>query len=119
MIEYVQEQSTTFNELPFKFEAGSQNVEGAVALHAAIDYLEKIGMDKVEAHEEVLTKRCLEGMEKIPHIHIIGSKDPSEKTGVITFTIDASILMTQRRSSTALASPSVRVITAHSLLALI
>ena len=88
MIEYVQEQSTTFNELPFKFEAGSQNVEGAVALHAAIDYLEKIGMDKVEAHEEVLTKRCLEGMEKIPHIHIIGSKDPSEKTGVITFTID-------------------------------
>jgi cysteine desulfurase/selenocysteine lyase len=88
MIEYVQEQSTTFNELPFKFEAGSQNVEGAVALHAAIDYLENIGMDNIEAHEYELTKHCLEGMKKIPHIHIIGSTDPEEKTGVITFTID-------------------------------
>ena len=88
MIEYVQEQTTSFNELPMKFEAGSQNVEGAVALHAAIDYLESIGMDEIEKHEEVLTKRCLEGMAKIPHIHIVGSTDPAEKTGVITFTID-------------------------------
>lgn len=88
MIEYVKEQSTTFNELPFKFEAGSQNVEGAVALHAAIDYLQDLGMDNIEAHEEELTRHCLEGMKKIPHIHIIGSTDPAEKTGVITFTID-------------------------------
>ena len=88
MIEYVKEQSTTFNELPFKFEAGSQNVEGAVALHAAIDYLEDLGMDNIEAHEEELTRHCLEGMKRIPHIHIIGSTDPAEKTGVITFTID-------------------------------
>ncbi len=88
MIEYVQEQTTTFNELPYKFEAGSQNVEGAVALHAAIDYLEAIGMDNVEKHEEELTKRCLEGMLKLPHIHILGSTDETEKTGVISFTID-------------------------------
>ncbi len=59
MIEYVQEQTTSFNELPYKFEAGSQNVEGAVALHAAIDYLNDIGMDQVEAHEHELTKHCL------------------------------------------------------------
>ena len=88
MIEYVQEQTTTFNDLPYKFEAGSQNVEGAVALHAAIDYLEAIGMDNVEKHEEELTKRCLEGMLKLPHIHILGSTDETEKTGVISFTID-------------------------------
>lgn len=88
MIEYVQEQTTSFNELPFKFEAGSQNVEGAVALRAAIEYLETLGMDEVEAHEHALTTHCLEGMKKIPHIHIIGSTDPAEKTGVITFTID-------------------------------
>ena len=88
MIEYVQEQTTSFNELPMKFEAGSQNVEGAVALHAAIDYLEAIGMDNIEAHELELTKHCLEGLKKLPFIHIIGSTDPAEKTGVISFTID-------------------------------
>lgn len=88
MIEYVQEQTTSFNELPYKFEAGSQNVEGAVALHAAVDYLDDIGMDQVEEHEHELTKHCLEGMLKLPHIHILGSTDPSEKTGVISFTID-------------------------------
>lgn len=88
MIEYVQEQTTTFNELPYKFEAGSQNVEGAVMLHAAIDYLTDLGMDNVQAHEKELTTRCLEGMKKIPHINILGSKNPEEKTGVISFTID-------------------------------
>lgn len=88
MIEYVQEQTTTFNVLPFKFEAGTENVEGAVALHAAIDYLEDIGFDAIGEHEHELTVRCLEGMKKLPYIHIIGSTDPAEKTGVISFTID-------------------------------
>ena len=88
MIEYVQEQHTTYNVLPYKFEAGSQNVEGAVALKAAIEYLEALGMDEIEAHEQELTTRCLEGMKKIPHIHIIGSLDPKEKNGVISFTIE-------------------------------
>ena len=64
MIEYVQEQTTTFNVLPFKFEAGTENVEGAVALHAAIKYLNNYGWDKIEEHEYELTKRCLEGMKK-------------------------------------------------------
>ena len=88
MIEYVQEQTTTFNVLPFKFEAGTENVEGAVALHAAIDYLNDLGWDNIEEHEHELVVHCLEGMKKIPHIHIIGSTDPAEKTGVISFTID-------------------------------
>jgi cysteine desulfurase len=88
MIEYVQEQTTTFNVLPFKFEAGTENVEGAVALHAAIKYLNNYGWDKIEEHEYELTKRCLEGMKKLPYIHIIGSTDANEKTGVIAFTID-------------------------------
>ncbi|WP_101912631.1 aminotransferase class V-fold PLP-dependent enzyme [Megasphaera vaginalis (ex Bordigoni et al. 2020)] len=88
MIEYVQEQTTTFNVLPFKFEAGTENVEGAAAMHAAIDYLEGIGFDAIEAHEHELTAACLAGMKKLPYIHIIGSTDPAEKTGVISFTID-------------------------------
>ena len=88
MIEYVQEQTTTFNVLPFKFEAGTENVEGAVALHAAIEYLERLGWEAIEEHEHALVVRSLEGMKKIPHIRIIGSTDPEEKTGVIAFMID-------------------------------
>ena len=88
MIEYVEEQSTTFAEVPFKFEAGTENVEGAVALHAAIDYLEGIGFDAIEEHEYELTKHCLEGMLKLPYVHILGSTDPEKKVGVISFTID-------------------------------
>jgi cysteine desulfurase/selenocysteine lyase len=88
MIEYVQEQTTTFNVLPFKFEAGTENVEGAVALHAAIDYLERIGFDAIQAHEHELVVRLLAGLQEVPHVHIIGSTDPNEKTGVVSFTID-------------------------------
>ena len=88
MIEYVQEQTTTFNELPFKFEAGTENVEGAVALHAAIDYLEDIGFDAIEQHEYELPQHCLAGRKKLPSIHLIGSSNPEEKVGVIAFTID-------------------------------
>ncbi len=88
MIQHVSFEKTTFNELPFKFEAGTENVEGAVALHAAIKYLNNYGWDKIEEHEYELTKRCLEGMKKLPYIHIIGSTDANEKTGVIAFTID-------------------------------
>ena len=50
MIEYVKEQTATFNELPYKFEAGTPNADGAVSLHAAIDYLESFGMDAIEAY---------------------------------------------------------------------
>lgn len=88
MIEYVQEQTTTFNVLPFKFEAGTENVEGAVALHAAIDYLNTLGWGAIEAHEHKLVVRALAGMKNVPHLHIIGSTDPDEKTGVIAFTLD-------------------------------
>lgn len=88
MIEYVQEQTTTFNVLPFKFEAGTENVEGTVALRAAIEYLERLGWEAIEAHEHALVVRALEGLKKIPHIRIIGSTDPEEKTGVIAFMID-------------------------------
>jgi cysteine desulfurase/selenocysteine lyase len=88
MIEYVQEQSTTFEQVPFKFEAGTENVEGAVALHAAIDYLESIGFEAIEKHEYELTKHCMEGLMKLPYIHLLGSRNPEEKVGVISFIID-------------------------------
>lgn len=88
MIEYVKEQTTTFNELPYKFEAGTPNADGAVTLHAAIDYLEQFGMDNINAYEEELVAYVLPKMLEIPHVHVLGSEDPKEKHGVIAFTID-------------------------------
>ena len=54
MIDFVYEQSASWKELPWKFEAGTPNMAGAIGLAAAVDYLEKIGMDAVEAHEQEL-----------------------------------------------------------------
>ena len=88
MIEYVQEQKTTFNVLPFKFEAGTPNVVGAVSLAAAIRYLGDISWAQITAHEERLTRVLLAGLKEYPYVHLIGSEKPEEKYGVVTFQID-------------------------------
>lgn len=88
MIEYVQEQTTTYNEVPYKFEAGTPNAHGAVTLKAAIEYLEEFGMDNINAYEKELVKYVLPKLLEIPHVHVLGSEDPAEKHGVIAFTID-------------------------------
>jgi cysteine desulfurase / selenocysteine lyase len=87
MIEYVTEQDATFAELPFKFEAGTQNVEGAVSLGAAIDYLNSIGLDNIEAYEEKLTKYALEKLADIDYVTVYGSKDEKDRGGIISFNI--------------------------------
>lgn len=88
MIETVEEQTTTFAELPAKFEAGTQYVEGAVGLDAAIKYIQAIGYDDIRAQERKLVTRCLEGMKKLPFIQIIGPKNPEEKEGLIAFEVE-------------------------------
>lgn len=88
MIEYVYEQEATFAPLPYKFEAGTQNVEGAVGLGAAIDYLEKIGLDRIENHEKMLTEYALDRMLSLPYVSIQGPKDLEMRGGLISFTID-------------------------------
>ena len=88
MIEYVSLDSVSYAELPHKFEAGTVNAGGAVALAAAIDYIKQIGMKDIEEREEMLTTMALEGMKKIPHIRILGSDDPKEHHGIITFRVD-------------------------------
>ena len=88
MIEYVELDSATYAEVPHKFEAGTVNVGGAVALHAAMDYLDKVGFDYIEETELRLTKRLFEGMKAIPYIKIAGSENAEEHNGIITFTID-------------------------------
>jgi len=88
MIEYVELDSATYAEVPHKFEAGTVNVGGAVGLHAAMDYLDKVGFDYIEETEFRLTKRLFEGMKALPYINIAGSENAEEHNGIITFTID-------------------------------
>lgn len=88
MIDEVQEQKTTFADLPAKFEAGTQYVEGAVSLVAAIKYVESVGYDEIRAQERCLVTRCLEGMKKLPFIHIIGPTNPEEKEGLVAFEVE-------------------------------
>ena len=88
MIEYVTKEGATWAELPHKFEAGTVNVGGAVGLTAAISYLDKVGFSFIEEREAELCAYLMEGMEKIPHVHIVGSKDPKRHHGIVTFTID-------------------------------
>lgn len=88
MIEYVYEQEATFAPLPFKFEGGTQNIEGAVGLRRAIEYLEKIGIDNIHKHEKMLTEYALEKMLDLPYINIQGPKNTKNKGGIISFTMN-------------------------------
>lgn len=88
MIEYVELDKATYAEVPHKFEAGTVNAGGAAALGTAIDYLENVGFDYIKETELRLTEKLMDGMKKIPHINVIGSDNPAEHTGIVTFTID-------------------------------
>jgi cysteine desulfurase/selenocysteine lyase len=87
MIEYVFEQSATFAPVPQKFEGGTQNVEGAVGLSAAIDYMNSIGFENISSIESKLTAYALEKLLENPHIEILGSKSSENRSGVIAFNV--------------------------------
>jgi cysteine desulfurase/selenocysteine lyase len=87
MIKEVHRSGARWNDLPYKFEAGTQNVEGAIGLGAAIDYLNSLGMDKVRSHEEQLAAYALEQMGSVPGITVYGPKDVSLRGGVVSFNL--------------------------------
>jgi len=87
MIEYVYEQETTFAKPPSKFEAGTQNIGGAVGLAAAIDYLENIGMDNVEKIENELLEYAKTEMGKLDFVDIYAPKTNENQIGVLSFNI--------------------------------
>lgn len=88
MIEYVEEQDTTFAELPAKFEAGTQNVGGAAGLSAAIDYLNKVGLDNVERIERELVAYALPKLRELPYVELYGCESKQDnKLGIITFNV--------------------------------
>lgn len=88
MIESVHRNGAVFAPLPEKFEAGTVNVAGAIGLAEAIKYINKVGFDAIREREELLTAMALQKLREIPEVCIIGSKNPSEHCGIITFTVE-------------------------------
>ncbi len=87
MIQTVTLQEATWNELPWKFEAGTPNVAGAVGLEAALQVLEKVGMEAIYQHEVVLTTYALERLAAIPDVEVYGPRDVHDRIGVISFNL--------------------------------
>ncbi|MFL5575799.1 MAG: SufS family cysteine desulfurase [Gemmatimonadaceae bacterium] len=86
MIEVVGDEDSTWNVLPHKFEAGTPNVEGAVGLAAAVEYLDRIGMDAVRAHELHLVTLASERLAELGGVRVFGPP-PAERSGVVSFTM--------------------------------
>lgn len=85
MIREVHKYETTWNDLPYKFEAGTPNIADVVGFGAAIDYLQKIGIDNIREHEIELTKYAIDKMSEVKGVHIYGTKDLSKRGGVLSF----------------------------------
>jgi cysteine desulfurase/selenocysteine lyase len=88
MVDSVTMVSAKWAKLPRKFEAGVPNMAQAVGLSAAVDYLNKVGMENIENHEHNLTKELLEGLLQISSVKVIGPQDMKDRGGIVSFTID-------------------------------
>jgi cysteine desulfurase / selenocysteine lyase len=86
MILTVSFEKTTYNTLPFKFEAGTPNISGAIGMAAAIDYIETLGLENIHAHEQRLLAIATDKLQRVPGLNIIGTAP--EKAAVISFTLD-------------------------------
>lgn len=87
MIDFVYEQEATWKELPWKFEAGTPNIAGAIGLAAAIDYLDKIGMETVHQYEQELIAYAFPKLQAVEGLTIYGSEDLTQRSGVISFNL--------------------------------
>ncbi|HAO6508961.1 TPA: cysteine desulfurase [Listeria monocytogenes] len=90
MIDFVELYDSTWKELPWKFEAGTPIIGGAIALGAAIDYLTEVGLANIHAHEQALASYAIEEMSKIEGITIYGPKDASKRCGLVTFNLEGA-----------------------------
>ncbi|HWO77150.1 MAG TPA: cysteine desulfurase [Bacillus sp. (in: firmicutes)] len=87
MIDFVGLHESNWKELPWKFEAGTPIIAGAIGLGAAIDFLEEVGLDNIAEHEHSLTEYAMHKMSQIEGITIFGPKDPLKRAGLVTFNI--------------------------------
>jgi cysteine desulfurase/selenocysteine lyase len=85
MIKEVTFEHTTYNEPPFKYEAGTPNIEGAIALAAALDYVNRIGIDAIHHHEQQLVSHAAAALSQIPGIRLYG---PADRIGAISFALE-------------------------------
>lgn len=86
MILRVRLDGSTWNELPWKFEAGTPAIAEAIGLGAAVDYLDGIGMDEIHAYEQYVTGYALESLSEVPGLNILGPS-AAQKGGVAAFTL--------------------------------
>jgi cysteine desulfurase / selenocysteine lyase len=86
MIKAVSFERTTFNDLPWKFEAGTPNISGAIGLAAAMDYVENLGLEEIAAHEQRLLKLATAELTRIPGLEIVGTA--AHKASVVSFTME-------------------------------
>lgn len=88
MIDFVYDETATWAPLPYKFEAGTPNIAGAIGLKAAIDYLNEIGMTEIQEHEHQIMRYLLPKIQEIAGITLFGPTDPEKRTGILTFNIE-------------------------------
>jgi cysteine desulfurase / selenocysteine lyase len=86
MISSVTFEKTTYNKVPYKFEAGTPDMSGAVGLKGALEYLNQLGMENIAAHESELLAYATDAISRIPGIRVIGRA--KEKSGVLSFVMD-------------------------------
>lgn len=88
MIASVHEQTSSYAEVPRRFEAGTRNVGGEAGLAAAIEYISSIGWETIRTHELALMDQALKGLNALPYITVYGSTDSRDRHGVISFNVD-------------------------------
>jgi cysteine desulfurase/selenocysteine lyase len=88
MIKEVWIDHAQWNDLPWRFEPGTPPIAEAVGLHAAVEYLGKLGMDRVHAHEQALTAQCVDALARIPGVTLYGPGNPEMKGAVVAFNVD-------------------------------
>ena len=88
MIKQVHRDHSTWNDLPWKFEAGTSMIAEAIGLGAAVDYLGALGMDRVRAHERDLVRYALSRLAELPGVRVIGPPDPEDRGGVLSFEVE-------------------------------
>jgi cysteine desulfurase/selenocysteine lyase len=88
MIRKVTFEESTWNELPWKFEAGTPPIAQGVALAEAADYLDDVGLDRIQAHEEQLTGYALDRLREFGDVEVYGPMDPGDRTGLVSFNLE-------------------------------
>ncbi|HLS32043.1 MAG TPA: aminotransferase class V-fold PLP-dependent enzyme, partial [Brevibacterium sp.] len=88
MIDFVELESSTWASVPHKFEAGTPNVSGAIGLAAAVDFLDALGHDAIQAHERALTEYGMERLGAVPGLKLFGPTDPAERMAVFSFALE-------------------------------